>query len=252
MDRNDSTKKTIDMRCFRCLKGLFSAVILGMILLLTLDATVFGDNLTPDSTEQIVPEVFVTDYEAINMETMNIWGKVDKPNIMYVIPRANIEIEMKLNDEYFSSIDTDEMPRLCREQETTVAPTTCQPLLRKPFSSMNTQDVKTGLCTSCHYPEMPIPQDDYNRSLLTKLNHICLQCHPLNYYHVAWKEVEQTIFCSRDEYSSKTLCENCHPAWIQQTGEDKSGNMLQQQKYNANELCKIYHKFRATRPKKNR
>lgn len=241
------------MRCFRCLKGLLSAVIPGIILLLTLDATVFGDSLTPDSTDHIALEVFVTNYEAINMEAMNIWGKVDKPNIMYVIPRANIEIEMKLNDEYFSSIDPDKMIYLFGEQKTMVAPPkTCQPLLRKSFSSTNTQDVKTGLCTSCHYPEMPIPQDDYNRSLLTELNQICLQCHPLHYYYVAWKEVEQTILCTRDEYSSKALCENCHPAWIQQTGEDKSGSMPHKEEYNANELCKIYHKFRAIKPKKNR
>ncbi|MFH1673939.1 MAG: hypothetical protein ABIF87_11030 [Pseudomonadota bacterium] len=241
------------MRCFRLLKRLFPAVALGVVLLLTLGAEVFGDYRSPDAVDGPDSEVFAIDRNAVKMDAMNIWGKVDKPTIMYVIPRAHIEIEMKLDDEYFSSIDPDAMPYLFGEQETVVeTQQASQALFPDSFSATNTHDVQNGLCTSCHYPEMLIPHDDRNRHLLTKLNHICLQCHPLNYYRVAWKEVERAIFCESSDYLNEAVCEHCHPGWIQQAGKYKSSDTPDEHAYNANELCKIYHKFRAAKPRKNR
>lgn len=248
MDRFASTKKIIDSHWFRCLKGLFRALFLGFALLPAMNSGVFGGSSTPGLMEHPSPETCAADHETITMEAMNIKGKVDKPTIMYVIPRAHIEIEMKLNDTYFSTIDPDEMISVLGEEETRTPEKSFQSLLTESFSVGNAQYAKNGLCISCHYPRMPIPQDSRSQSLFMKLNQICLQCHPLHYYHIGWKEVEQTIFCSRDEDSSKTVCQNCHPAWIQQTEKDKTGTMRHNQEYNANELCKIYHKFRATRP----
>ena len=60
--------------------------------------------------------------EKINMEEMKIQGNINKPNIMYVIPRAVLKIEMKLNDEYF-------LPASGDPNEAMIQPLMIQPLM---------------------------------------------------------------------------------------------------------------------------
>lgn len=196
-------------------------IMLACILLcLQADAAASETPSAPSAAE--LPDI---SSERIDMEEMKIQGTIDKPNIMYVIPRARIEIEMKLNDDYFLLSSADPNMAAIRHdlefqpvEKKTASP--AEPIPPSPlpasFFFIQRPEINAGSCVSCHYPGMDIPKGSSTPLLLQELNQRCLQCHPARYYHICWREVEKTAFQSPDQ--SENSCQKCHTPWTQPPG----------------------------------
>jgi|GEM_PF-3323591 len=162
-------------------------------------------------------------HERIDMEEMKIQGMADQPQIMYIIPRARLEIEMKLNDDYFllSPADPNEAAMNPAELRFQLEKKQIsdQPIIPSSFYAYKPNEVRAGSCISCHYPEIEIPKGSRASSLLEELNQSCLDCHPSRYYHLCWREVEKTAFQSTSQEKAtgqeKESCNRCHTPWTE-------------------------------------
>jgi len=173
--------------------------------------------------------------EKIDMEEMKIQGNVKKPNIMYIIPRADIKIEMELHDEYFLPASTDSSDVAIQSAEGKMvsplkvkSPLNAASLLNPPLPSpfnivsqslfyINKPEIKEGSCVACHYPGMVIPKNASAPQLLKELNKSCLHCHPSRYYHICWKEAEKGVSQPLGQGNNGN-CKKCHAPWMQSQG----------------------------------
>jgi hypothetical protein len=175
--------------------------------------------------------------EMINMEEMQIHGNINKPNIMYVIPRADLKIEMKLHDEYFlpaATFPNAAQPQSAENEE--ISPFNEDLPLKEPLPCsfdlkarslfyIDKPEIKEGSCVVCHYPAMALPQGVPAARLTKELNQSCIHCHPSRYYHICWKEVEKGI--SQPPGQDKSNCRKCHTPWTQQQGIDSTEEKTQ-------------------------
>ena len=200
-------------------------------------------------------------HNRINMEEMKIRGDIQKPQIMYIIPRSDLKVGMIMNDDYplpqAASSETISEP----EQEGPADfKKIFQASLCKSLPHLINSGVEKGSCISCHYLEMSFPCHFRNTNALTKeINQLCLNCHPSNYNHICWKEIEKEMArvdgekdfqdgsheYSNDEVFTVFLCQKCHPAWIKSTsGRDiagKSAHFHWKREYNTDKFCKTCH-----------
>lgn len=214
MDRKSSVREIIVL-------SLAGGLLIMCLRISCLLADAAPSEAPPDPSAIELPD---TSYERIDMEEMNIQGITDKPSILYVIPRARIEIEMKLNDDYFllSSADPNvsviwhdpEFQAVERKKASLDEPLPSPP--SSSFFITQKPEIIAGSCVSCHYPGMDIPKGSSTPLLLQELNQRCFQCHPARYYHICWKEVEKMAFESPDQ--GKNSCQKCHTPWTQPPG----------------------------------
>jgi len=234
MDRNSSDQVIIGMRVTGCklrvtLLGWGLLFFMVLFLLTTKRAAVAA---SLDSFE-----LSDANREMINMEEMKIQGDINKPNIMYVIPRSDLKIQMKLHDEYFlpaSAVPNDVVTQPDKSNNNMVTQAAESNIVSSlngefplkeplPYSFslkskslfyINKPEIKEGSCVVCHYPEMAIPKSVSAPLLLKELNQSCLHCHPSRYYHICWKEAEKGI--SQPPGQGKGNCKKCHALWMQQ------------------------------------
>lgn len=198
-------------------------VVLSLLTTLTLVPKAVAAPLDPLAAELSNAE------EKINMEEMKIQGMVNKPNIMYVIPRADLKIDIKLQDDYFllPSADPNEnkneavlhsaaMDQPDKSNRVSLQEPLPFPSNLKSLFYFNNSQIREGSCISCHYSEIAFPKSGSNPLLLQALNQNCLRCHPCRYYHICWKEAGKAV--SQLSGQKKGNCRTCHAPWMQPQG----------------------------------
>ncbi|MEW5804128.1 MAG: hypothetical protein AB1847_18690 [bacterium] len=175
------------------------------------------------------------EHERIDMQEMQIQGSIRKPSTMYVIPRADLKIEMKLHDEYFLPKAPDDLNETTGAKSMTASAKEISFCFFKSSFYAVKPEIKEGSCVSCHYSEMAIPKSastaragSSTSPLLQELNQSCLRCHPSRYYHIFWKEVQKTVFQSPHQSQSqdnegKGNCQKCHAPWMLSQGKQPQG-----------------------------
>jgi len=199
-------------------------------------------------------------YDKINMEEMKIRGKIDKPNIMYIIPRSKLQVDMIVSDEYlfpslFNSCNPENQIII---DESIASEKLLLESISKSLSHANTQEVKNGSCVSCHYFEMTLPEKHTSQKLTQELNQLCINCHPTHYYHICWEEIEKMIFYfdkqaipstlvssyPHDIFFTTIVCKKCHPAWMKPKRGPyrKRKKQIGDKEYDSDQFCKICHR----------
>lgn len=219
-----------------------------IIVLFWVEGTIMAENVFPYDVD-----------DKISMEEMKIRGKIDKPNIMYIIPRSKLQIEMTIDDNYFlSSLSKSSKPPSSINDELSAFEKSLFAGISESLSHCNTKEIKNGSCISCHYSEMTLPKNHTKQIFIKELNELCLNCHPSNYYHICWKEIEKMIFdfneqsippivkvtYPQDIFFTTIVCKKCHPAWIKSKQNSPPGlkTMVEDKEYDTDKFCKICHR----------
>jgi hypothetical protein len=182
--------------------------------------------LTPEhsSERSSLPEL----REKINMEEMKIHGDVRKPHIMYIIPRAKLDLDPIMYDGYFLPPSPESPGDRSLTRRGPAAHRETAPLVPARYHRQaNSPEVKAGSCISCHYPGMVIPRGHHTQSLVKELNQLCLQCHHSRFYFLNREVIEEmNTFLKGQELSpsseppypkeislNSALCKKCHATW---------------------------------------
>ena len=196
----------------------------------------------------------------ISMEEMKIRGKIDKPNIMYIIPRSKLQIDMIVSDEYVipSLFHSCEPETQIIINESIASKKLLLESISESLAHANTQEVKNGSCVSCHYFEMALSKNHTSDNVTRELNQLCISCHPTHYYHICWEEIKKMIFYfdeqsvpptpvsshPQDIFFTTIVCRKCHPAWmkLKKGYYPKHQKQIEHKEYDTDQFCKICHR----------
>ncbi|MGA1868897.1 MAG: hypothetical protein ACMUJM_10160 [bacterium] len=153
----------------------------------------------------------------IEMDELKVEGDIEKPLEIFIIPRADLQLEVELNDTRLKEFTLDEINPLILPQ---LLAHTSHDTTRKDTAFIK-QNEPSANCVSCHY------QIDYSRLshptfISQKINNLCIACHKTAYHNISLHEIQDMLsvyiennnIISRKDgkitFDKNFLCNKCH------------------------------------------
>ncbi|MGA1825819.1 MAG: multiheme c-type cytochrome [bacterium] len=156
----------------------------------------------------------------IEMDELTVEGGAEKPLEIYIIPRADLQLEVELNDSLIKEFTFNEINQKMLPQ---VPVSLTHDSIRKDSRKNKQVDhiEQKANCVSCHY-QIDYTPLSHPPDIAKKINTTCITCHETEYHNISLNEMRdmlsvyienKNIISRRDgkiTFDKNFLCNKCH------------------------------------------